>query len=239
MDENTNTTLSIDLSDGTLGIAQEKANETWSQTFSNFKQRESNWALNFKILSFCAVLILAIIFLITGLCITSQSVMHISNLQEKQLDLIERNLSSKIEKLQVTKSTIVASPLPEPISALEKKLNGEKTGIPLISSANAKEQEKSLPTSQQVQPQSSNDTNSNSENTSNAEKTLTITIATGSIITLIAFILGVGLTLLLTLMKFTFTTDEPAKDNTNNITFAGPLSELITQFASYIRSKIK
>jgi hypothetical protein len=235
MDENRIADTTVDLSEGTIDIAQERSNESWSQTFRSFKQRESRWTLNFKIFSFIAVLALAIIFLITGLCITSQSVLHISMLQEKQLDLIEKNFSSEIENLQVKKSTIIAGPITDSISKPESK----PTGIQMISSANAEELEKSLPPSQQVNREASDEKNSPPRSESNADKTLTITIATGSIITLIAFILGVGLTLLLTLLKFTFYTEDPTKDNSNNITYAGPLSELITQLVSYIKSKIK
>ena len=60
----------------------------------------------------------------------------------------------------------------------------------------------------------------------------------GSVITLVAFILGTGLTLLLTLMKFTFSSRDPAQEE-QNIALAGPASELMAAIASYVRSKLK
>jgi len=60
----------------------------------------------------------------------------------------------------------------------------------------------------------------------------------GSIITLVAFILGTGLTLLLTIVKFSFHSRQQNEDNPN-VALAGPASELFMALASYIKSKIK
>ena len=60
----------------------------------------------------------------------------------------------------------------------------------------------------------------------------------GSIITLVAFILGTGLTLLLTIIKFSFNSRQQNEDN-SNIALAGPASELFMAMANYIKSKIK
>lgn len=60
----------------------------------------------------------------------------------------------------------------------------------------------------------------------------------GSIITLVAFILGTGLTLLLTIVKFSFHSRQQNEDNPN-VALAGPASELFMALANYIKSKIK
>ncbi|MFK3862586.1 hypothetical protein [Pseudoalteromonas rhizosphaerae] len=60
----------------------------------------------------------------------------------------------------------------------------------------------------------------------------------GSIITLVAFILGTGLTLLLTIVKFSFHSRQQNEDNPN-IALAGPVSDLFLAMAKYINSKIK
>lgn len=60
----------------------------------------------------------------------------------------------------------------------------------------------------------------------------------GSIITLVAFILGTGLTLLLTIVKFSFH-NRQQNENNPNVALAGPASELFMALANYIKSKIK
>tara|TARA_Y100000782_G_C10169204_1_gene259017 strand:+ start:897 stop:1418 length:522 start_codon:yes stop_codon:yes gene_type:complete len=60
----------------------------------------------------------------------------------------------------------------------------------------------------------------------------------GSIITLVAFILGTGLTLLLTIVKFSFHSRQQNEDNPN-VELAGPLNEFFNAIAKYINSKIK
>lgn len=60
----------------------------------------------------------------------------------------------------------------------------------------------------------------------------------GSIITLVAFILGTGLTLLLTIVKFSFHSRQQNEENPN-IALAGPVSDLFLAMAKYINSKIK
>ncbi|MDZ5730932.1 hypothetical protein SPG90_20745 (plasmid) [Enterobacter sp. D2] len=62
-----------------------------------------------------------------------------------------------------------------------------------------------------------------------------------SLIMLVAFILGVGLTLILTLLKSAFRhpTDNTSKDESNqtSLELATPLSELISVIASYLKDK--
>ena len=60
----------------------------------------------------------------------------------------------------------------------------------------------------------------------------------GSIITIIAFILGTGLTLLLTIIKFAFNSRAPHEEE-QNVAIAGPASELLIALANYLKSKIK
>lgn len=60
----------------------------------------------------------------------------------------------------------------------------------------------------------------------------------GTIITLVAFILGTGLTLLLTIVKFSFHSRQQNDDNPN-VALAGPASELFMALANYIKSKMK
>lgn len=64
----------------------------------------------------------------------------------------------------------------------------------------------------------------------------------GSIITIIAFILGVGLTLVLTLLKFVFSFDED-KDNAEresiSSNLASPISKLVEEAISFIKDKLK
>ncbi|MPX98097.1 hypothetical protein EHW61_15790 [Salinivibrio sp. VYel6] len=65
-------------------------------------------------------------------------------------------------------------------------------------------------------------------------------LSAGSIITLVAFMLGVGLTLLLTLMKFTFSSQRSDEQQDKaGITVAGPLSELISNAIKTLSDKFK
>ena len=61
-------------------------------------------------------------------------------------------------------------------------------------------------------------------------------ISTGSLLTLVAFIFGVGLTLLLSVLKFVFIRDED-KQKENSADIATPLSELIKGLANWLKKK--
>ncbi len=66
-------------------------------------------------------------------------------------------------------------------------------------------------------------------------------LSASSLIMLVAFILGVGLTLILTLLKSAFRhpTDTPSKDDSNqtSLELATPLSELISGIITYLKDK--
>jgi len=66
-------------------------------------------------------------------------------------------------------------------------------------------------------------------------------LSASSMIMIVAFILGVGLTLILTLLKSAFRhpTDSSSKDeaNTTSLELATPLSELISSIVSYLKEK--
>ncbi|AKA39929.1 hypothetical protein UGYR_06230 [Yersinia ruckeri] len=66
-------------------------------------------------------------------------------------------------------------------------------------------------------------------------------LSASSMIMIVAFILGVGLTLILTLLKSSFRhpTDNSARNDTNqtSLELATPLSELITGIISYLKDK--
>ncbi len=66
-------------------------------------------------------------------------------------------------------------------------------------------------------------------------------LSASSMIMIVAFILGVGLTLILTLLKSAFRhpTDNSARSDTNqtSLELATPLSELITGIISYLKDK--
>ncbi|HHS9271782.1 hypothetical protein Q9Q93_22670 (plasmid) [Enterobacter hormaechei] len=67
-------------------------------------------------------------------------------------------------------------------------------------------------------------------------------LSASSLIMLVAFILGVGLTLILTLLKSAFRhpTDNSSKDESNqtSLELATPLSELFSGIASYFKDKL-
>lgn len=67
-------------------------------------------------------------------------------------------------------------------------------------------------------------------------------LSASSMIMIVAFILGVGLTLILTLLKSSFRhpTDSLVKNDANqtSLEIATPLSEIIVSFISYIKSKV-
>lgn len=59
----------------------------------------------------------------------------------------------------------------------------------------------------------------------------------GYLMTLVAFVLGIGLTLLLSLLKFTFT--KPQEEKTNiTADIATPLSELIKSLAQWLKKRV-
>ncbi len=60
--------------------------------------------------------------------------------------------------------------------------------------------------------------------------------STGSMVTLVAFIFGVGLTLLLSVLKFVFIRNEEKKQ-LNTIDIATPLSELVKGLADWLKKK--
>lgn len=68
------------------------------------------------------------------------------------------------------------------------------------------------------------------------DKTL---ISSGSIITLIAFVLGVGLTLILAVIKLSITAGRTNEQPTDYVGLTGPFGELLTQFANWVKSKGK
>lgn len=66
-------------------------------------------------------------------------------------------------------------------------------------------------------------------------------LSAGSLISIVAFVLGVGLTLILTMLKFSFNhpTDKPAKHDVDStaVEIATPLSQLIVNFISFLKDK--
>ena len=63
--------------------------------------------------------------------------------------------------------------------------------------------------------------------------------ATGSLLTLVAFILGTGLTLLLSLLKFVFINNQHEQNISNSPDIATPLSELIKGLSDWLKKKVK
>lgn len=180
-----------------------------SQQILTFKLRKERAYLWFKIVSFIAVIGIAITFLLTGLRVTAMAIDHIEQIQLKQLSSYN-NLSKPAnseshdekESQQVNKNKVDES-------ATEKDTKAKSEAKPSI--AEEPEGKQNLSTS---------------------------IVSTGSIVTLIAFILGVGLTLILTLLKVTFSNHENESNNNDCITLAGPLSELFQAIASYVKKKI-
>lgn len=60
----------------------------------------------------------------------------------------------------------------------------------------------------------------------------------GTVVTIIIALLAVGLTLILTILKFTFVHDKSNNNDDDSVEIAGPMSELIKVAAQYVKKKL-
>ncbi|UIP28875.1 hypothetical protein [Photobacterium sp. TLY01] len=179
---------SADLSDGPLPTGTSLQNEREV----DFRIKEQTTFLWLKGVSFAVVMLLAVAFLIVGLCSTTKSISHIKDLQ-----------------MQSAQSVTLQS-------------NHQSTDSQPQKSSESKQASKDTP----------------SQKNAPAKKSLMDPmLSAGSIITLVAFMLGVGLTLMLTLIKFTFNNQQEVQQQ--SVTVAGPLSELLTNIVEAINKKLK
>ncbi|WP_346351009.1 hypothetical protein N2M06_13370 [Oceanimonas sp. AH20CE76] len=107
---------------------------------------------------------------------------------------------------------------------------------PAIVIAKPAEEQKTEPSAQvkSSTAASSETAKANAPEKENWDKTL---ISSGSIITLIAFVMGVGLTLILAVVKLSIAANKPNEPASEYVGMAGPFSELITQFANWLKRK--
>ncbi len=184
---------------------------------------EKKTYLSFKIAAFILIIALGAGFLGFGLWVSIAAIDHIKEIQITQL-------KQNIEKVELTK--LIES---NKIIQEKSKINAEMS----LSSACSI---KPITSDKLIQAKNSSQTSTNKKDhkeESSSDSLGSTMVSTGSIVTLIAFILGVGLTLLLTLLKFTFSANEPTNQNQDDcVTIAGPLSELLQSIASYIKKKI-
>ncbi|EGQ9302716.1 hypothetical protein M2G40_20160 [Vibrio vulnificus] len=194
---------------------------------------EKRTYLLFKAIAFLVIIITGTWFLWTGLEVSTSAIGHITEIQKAQL-------KQNAEKVELAK--LVESNKLEQAKAKNTALENPETPKPSITSANSKPDEKVTETVKVAKDsteskQVKNEKKENKESSSTSDSLGSTMVSTGSIVTLIAFILGAGLTLLLTLLKFTFTANEPTNQN-DCVTVAGPLSELLQSLTNYIKKKM-
>ncbi|OIN09104.1 hypothetical protein [Oceanisphaera psychrotolerans] len=109
--------------------------------------------------------------------------------------------------------------------------------------ASAKAQEANISPANETQAsarsKASTDSKGTEENKTEKNEWDKALISSGSIITLIAFVLGVGLTLILAVLKLSISANKPNEPASDYVGLAGPFSELLTQFANWLKSKGK
>lgn len=233
---------SPDMSAGSGGVAISANSEILEH-----KRNVERWTLYFKITSFVAVILLAIAFLLTGLCSAYTAIGHIQHIQTEQMSVIKTKAadSQKVKVASADKGLSVigkanASEVEENAEDIAEDLikgtNNEKSAL----SSQKSDENSDAPSSNSPKKEQPKASEKQNDKTSNTDEAFSLTmVSTGSIITLIAFILGVGLTMILTLLKFTFSPPEEENNNQSpSVTIAGPLSELIRSVSDYLRKKI-
>ncbi|WP_394142820.1 hypothetical protein [Vibrio chagasii] len=216
-----------------------------------YKTKVETWNLRFKIASFFIVIFLACSFLIVGLCSSTSAIKHIQQIQTSQMDVIKAKVAdSNNVKVASTGTNVPLIPKANAAESVDnvadtsevknktdvKAENNEKNTTEIKQSEKSSTQPKTSDKSEE--PKTSQKVK---EKKLNSDDTFSLTmVSTGSIITLIAFILGVGLTMILTLFKFTFSPPEDASNSKDPaVTLAGPLSELIRSISDYLVKKFK
>lgn len=195
--------------------------------------------LVFKIAAFIVIILLGAYFLHVGLRVSTQAIGHIKEIQVAQLkqnsekvELAKLVESNKLEQAKAKAAILENSDTPVSSSASTQPKPVEKEAETVKASKEMNES-KVVKDTGKTEKKETKEPNTSSDSLGSAM------VSTGSIVTLIAFILGTGLTLLLTLLKFTFTANEPTNQNQNDcVTVAGPLSELLQSIADYIKKKI-
>lgn len=224
--ENKNVEENLDLSDG--GVSSDKVGINTdhdapilrrNNDILGFKIWEERFYLGFKALGFVVAMILAVCFLKSGLKLSEKSLTHI--LEHRTDTTIEKNT-----KPLEGNSMAAVSQNDNPAIQKEKKSPKDKAALNI--------EKKSQNNKADLEPEKAIKENATQSTQSMENKML----YSGSIITLVAFILGTGLTLLLTIVKFSFHSRQPNDDNPN-VALAGPASELFMALANYIKSKIK
>ncbi|ENP0826955.1 hypothetical protein ACCI36_004177 [Vibrio parahaemolyticus] len=203
---------------------------------------EKRTYLFFKVTAFIVIILLGAYFLCTGLTVSVKAITHIKDIQVKQLqhNSAKVELAKLIELNKVDKAKLNASPTVEtsslPVSSSASVLTDPASSTTAVKGPETEPRGKATETIPAKEKVVKVDKNSSKESDSSLSSAM---VSTGSIVTLIAFILGVGLTLLLTLLKITFTANEPTNQSPNDcVTVAGPLSELLQSIAEYIKKKI-
>jgi len=216
----------LDLSDGVVSSDNVEINTdhdgailSRDNTILGFKIWEERFYLGFKALGFIIAMILAVCFLKTGLKLSEKSLTHI----------LEHRIDTTIEKnKKPLEDSSMAAVSQNDISAVQKEKKSPKGKEDLNL------EKKSHNNKADLKPEKATKENAKQPTQSMENKML----YSGSIITLVAFILGTGLTLLLTIVKFSFHSRQQNDDNPN-VALAGPASELFMALANYIKSKIK
>ncbi|MFZ3466405.1 hypothetical protein [Vibrio harveyi] len=195
---------------------------------------EKRTYLFFKITAFIIIILMGAYFLCTGLTVSVTAITHIKDIQVKQL---QQN-SDKVELAKLKAANNLENPQTKQAVTLEKPeevLSASVSTQPVAANKPAVpnvEPKKTLNKTSEEKPDKKEPKKDTSDSLGSAM------VSTGSIVTLIAFILGVGLTLLLTLLKFTFTANEPTNQDQNDcVTVAGPLSELLQSITNYMKKK--
>ncbi|WMS91353.1 hypothetical protein [Pseudoalteromonas sp. HL-AS1] len=223
---NRNEDENLDLSDGVVSsnnveLSRDHDVTTLKResTILGFKIWEERFYLGFKALGFIVAMFLAVCFLKTGLELSEKSLTHI----------LEHRTDTTIEKnKKPLKDSSIAAVSQNDNSAIqkEKKSLKDKAALDI--------EKKSKKNNVELKAEKATKENAKQPTQSMENKML----YSGSIITLVAFILGTGLTLLLTIVKFSFHNRQQNEDNPN-VALAGPASELFMALANYIKSKIK
>lgn len=207
----------VDLSNGSISVT----NINQSAEILRYKQREQTAYLWFKITAFICCIALGSTFLLKGVFLSGDAVEHVISMQQKQLEVIDKRLD--LQEICIK--------------------NDKECGQIKIAKINSSQVKKQSQDSDQSPPPKKVTADELKPNTVLKEEKsgqiLDVSmLSTGSILTIIAFILGTGLTLLLTLLKFTFNNNDNTDNEKGTVLLAGPISELIKAFSAYIKKKI-
>lgn len=207
-----------------------------------FKKWEARLFLSFKVIAFLFAATTSFCFLYHGLTASISAVEHIKAIQcadraiqNTSLDLCKTAEFDKQEDVKPAASSTdtpdkqVTDPSPSNSQPKTKDITQSDTNKAI--SAKSHDTQNTAITMQEVPDKKAEKTSDSSNNERN-------TIAMGSIITLIAFILGVGLTLALTVLRFASSTDTKAEPSTS-VAVSGPLTQLVVDLGAEILNKLK